>query len=83
MRSLDDKRAIASLATSPGWRLLVAEVRKLQTASMERLKLTNVRDDIVASAVELRTLERVAVLLETLPPETVEELKQQGDEIYG
>jgi hypothetical protein len=50
---------------------------------MQNLRLIHDRDRIYASAVELRLLDRIAEDLEGLPQACVDELKAEGDEIYG
>lgn len=81
--TVEETRAIAALHTIPGYRLLLTEVVKLREASLERLKTAHGQEDIVDTAMEFRIWDTVVKFLESKPKEAVEELKEQGDSIYG
>lgn len=51
--------------------------------TLQNLRLLHDKDRIYASAIELRLLDRLAEDLERLPQALVDELKAEGDDIYG
>jgi hypothetical protein len=58
-------------------------VREKQREALQHLRLLHDKDAIYASAIELRLLDMLATDLERFPQQLVDELKEEGDEIYG
>jgi len=84
MLTLEEKRRIAALRNIAGYQLLIDKVVKLrQEQSLTHLKLARGSEEIVNAAHNFRVWDDVVKLLEDTPREIGEELKQEGDEIYG
>ena len=82
--TLEDRRALASLASIPGYRVLLTHlVQSKREPSLDRLKTAKTRDEIADSAMEFRIWDSVLKELENLPKQAVQELKEEGDSIYG
>jgi len=80
----ENKRAIASLANIHGYHVLLTEVvkSKLETA-LEKLHTAKGQENIVNAALEFRIWDSVMKDLESAPKRAVDELKEEGDVIYG
>jgi hypothetical protein len=50
---------------------------------MDRLKRAQGQEQIYETAIELRTREQVFDILRDVPKYALEDLKKEGDEIYG
>lgn len=81
--SIEETRALASLHNLAGYHLLTRRVVELREAALAKLKTAHGQEDIVSTAMEFRIWDEVVKLLERAPREAVEELKEQGDSIYG
>lgn len=81
---LEQKRAVAALATVPGYAVLLDQlVKPLKTAAMSRLLTAKQEQEVLDAALDLRAWERVETILRETPQRLVEELKKEGDAIYG
>ncbi len=79
-----EKRAIAGLVNAPGLVALLDQVVKPhRDNAMARLFLAKTEQDVLDAALDLRAWERVSRELRDLPVRMVEELKEEGDEVYG
>ena len=80
----DQVRAIASLKTITGYKVLLETVikSKVETA-INNLKHAKGRDDRADASVEFVVWDEVSRLLDRLPTDALEELKAAGDAIYG
>jgi hypothetical protein len=79
----DEKRAIAALATMPGYALMVQTLRDETRRVLDILRLTDDQGKILNAAVELRLLDRLTEQFDKRPREMIAELKKEGDPIYG
>jgi DNA-binding MarR family transcriptional regulator len=79
----DEKRAIAALATMPGYALMVQTLRDETRRVLDILRLTDDQGKILNAAVELRLLDRLTEQFDKRPREMIAELKKEGDAIYG
>ena len=80
----EQKRAIASLETVPGYSILLENAVRLdRDSALERLKLAHSRDEITDAALAFRTWDIVYDRLKRYPNEIIELLKEEGDQIYG
>jgi hypothetical protein len=82
--SQDETRALASLHTLVGYRVLLDKVVKSKREdALTKLKLATAQENIVSAALEFRVWDDVTKTLQDLPAQAVEELKTEGDTIYG
>ena len=80
----EDKRAIASLVTVPGYQLLIEKVVKLEKdKALDRLKLAKERDEVMDAALDYRSWVKTVETLERAPMEMLDTLKKENDSIYG
>lgn len=82
--SNEQKRQVASLSRNSGYKLLCDIVvdEFLESANVA-LDAARTRDTIYEYAILTRAWRRVKMELERVPRELEDELKQQGDEVYG
>lgn len=80
----EQKRAIARLRTNPDYQLLLSAVVKSRLESaLETLQLAHGVDATLEAAHRVRNWHEIFTLLDTYPQVVIEELKQEGDEVYG
>lgn len=80
----EEKRALAGLKTSQGFKLLLEKVVKLnREQELDKLKIAVGGEEIVDAACRFRAWDDVVRLLEQTPEHALEELKAEGDPIYG
>jgi hypothetical protein len=81
---LDKQRALASLATISGYRVLLDEVLKSKREdALQRLKLAKGQEARGEAGLEFAIWDDVIQFLERIPTEAVAALKEEGDPIYG
>jgi hypothetical protein len=84
MTDLDETRAIASLASIPGYRVLLDKVVKSKRDdALQRLKLARGQEARGEAGLEFAIWDDVIQLLETAPTVAVQTLQAEGDQIYG
>jgi hypothetical protein len=80
----EQRRQIASLETVKGYRMVVDMIVKAaEDESLARLTTSTDKDVVWKAAIELQMAKRLYNELTALPARMVEELKDEGDEIYG
>ena len=81
--TLEEKRAISSLLTVKGFQLLIDKVVKLEREkSLTKMKLA-LSDEKLQHSYEFCAWDNVVKALEETPKQMMENLKAEGDEIYG
>jgi precorrin-3B methylase len=80
----DQRRQIAALNTIPGYKLLLDFVVSLnRDQALERLKLAREREAVTEAAYDFRSWDTVVSMLRDGPKQIEQELKDEGDPIYG
>ena len=82
--SKEQKRSLAGLSQNNGYKLLISLVcgSEIEIA-MGSLDAAHSRDEIVEAALVLRAWKKVRDELTRIPAELEDELKTEGDEVYG
>lgn len=81
--TLEEKRAISSLLTVKGFQLLVDKVVKLnRDSALTKMKMS-LSDEKLQYSYEFCAWDNVVKALEETPKQIMENLKAEGDEIYG
>ena len=84
MNDLDETRAIASLASIPGYRVLLDKmVKSKREDALQRLKLAKGQEARGEAGLEFAIWDDVLQILETAPFVAVKTLQAEGDTIYG
>lgn len=82
--TVDERRQVASLQTVKGYQLVLSKVVETELqAALGRLTTSMDRDEVWRASIEYQLLKRIAGELTHLPQRMVDELKEEGDEIYG
>lgn len=82
--TLEEKRAVASLKTITGYRILLDKVVKCnQEDALVNLKLSHGSEQIIEAALRFRVWDDVLKLLHSAPEIAKDELAAEGDAIYG
>jgi hypothetical protein len=80
----EEKRGIASLKTIEGYSILLKKVVELnRDTALAKLKLVNGTDAKADAAYLFCAWDEVLRIMEKLPGQMIEELKNEGDPIYG
>ena len=81
--TLEEKRAISSLLTVKGFQLIIDKVVKLnRDTALAKMKLA-LSDEKLQHSYEFCAWDNVVKALEETPKQIMEDLKAEGDEIYG
>ena len=81
--TLEEKRAISSLLTVKGYQLIIDKVVKLnREAALTKMKMS-LSDEKLQFSYEFCAWDNVVKALEETPKQVMENLKAEGDEIYG
>ena len=81
--TLEEKRAISSLLTVKGYQLLVDKVVKLnRDSALTKMKMS-LSDEKLQYSYEFCAWDNVVKALEETPKQIMENLKAEGDDIYG
>ena len=81
--TLEEKRAISSLLTVKGFQLIIDKVVKLNRESaLAKIKMS-LSDEKLQFSYEFCAWDNVVKALEETPKQIMENLKAEGDEIYG
>jgi hypothetical protein len=81
--TLEEKRAISSLLTVKGFQLIIDKVVKLnRDSALAKMKLS-LSDEKLQYSYEFCAWDNVVKALEETPKQMMENLKAEGDEIYG
>ena len=81
--TLEEKRAISSLLTVKGFQLIIDKVVKLNRESaLTKIKMS-LSDEKLQFSYEFCAWDNVVKALEETPKQIMENLKAEGDEIYG
>jgi hypothetical protein len=82
--TIEQRRQVASLETVPGYKLILDTVVKpAEDEALSKLTTSSDRDVVWKAAVELQLVRRLHRELLALPAAMVEELINEGDEVYG
>jgi hypothetical protein len=81
--TLEEKRAISSLLTVKGFQLIIDKVVKLNRESALTKMKMSLSDEKLQFSYEFCAWDNVVKALEETPKQIMEDLKAEGDEIYG
>jgi hypothetical protein len=81
--TVEEKRAISSLLTVKGFQILIDKVVKLnRDTALAKMKMS-LSDEKLQHSYEFCAWDNVVKALEETPKQMMENLKAEGDEIYG
>ena len=81
--TVEEKRAISSLLTVKGFQILIDKVVKLnRDTALTKMKMS-LSDEKLQYSYEFCAWDNVVKALEETPKQIMENLKAEGDEIYG